>query len=77
MGLTLGIAGLRWRLGDDIRCARCAYPFAEGAIQCPECGCAWTIDGTLTMGEPRVSWPMVGTGVVLAALHLLTLALPA
>lgn len=75
VGIALALAGLRWRLGDDIRCARCAYPFAKGAIQCPECGCAWTIESTLTMGEPRVSWRMVVPGTLLLAFHLLLLVL--
>ncbi len=75
VGIALALAGLHWRLGDDIRCARCAYPFAECAIQCPECGCAWTIEGTLTMGKPQVSWRMVVPGMLLAAVHVLMLVL--
>ncbi len=56
--------GLRFRIGDDLVCARCEYPKTpESGDICPECGSAWIIADTLALGRPAVVPWMIVAGV--------------
>lgn len=64
-------AGLRWRIGDELVCARCEYPKTpDSGDICPECGSAWIIADTLALGRIRLIPWMVAVGAGAIALDL-------
>ncbi len=78
VAFALGWAGLRWRDGDELVCARCEYPKTpESKDICPECGNAWTNPDALNLGRVRtVPW-MIIAGATVIGIDLVVVALSA
>lgn len=69
IGCTFIGYGLQRRVGSELHCTTCGYPFSdEGGVNCPECGSAWSATAGTTAGQPKRSPVLVVTGGVLIAL---------
>jgi len=74
MGAMLIMVGFPRRVGSELYCAKCEYPYPDSSAPdvCPECGTFWMI--TLLKGRKVGSKPLMAAGVaVLLAVPVLTM----
>lgn len=72
--LPLGIGfvthGLTRRIGEDLCCAQCNYPYHEDVEVCPECGAHWNERGGLLSGRLERSRAFVAAGAALLVMSV-------
>lgn len=61
--------GLQRRIGTELHCAKCGYPFSdEVGPQCPECGSVWSEGAGTIRGRLQRSPVLAGVGALLLVL---------